>query len=1225
MSYQGRNKKQAFGIKSSKSLNDDDCQQFTTPPRIINISTKIPSKFETKQENAWIPPSKRKDVNQSSPPETVCPMSKEATSTRDWKTLLLRYMNNIAERLFDEYSAKVIEICEKLCKDDFVDAIEVICTKGIESSNKIQMTCIGLLKSIKKDPRTAKQFNDCLEVIYGKYFCRKSKRQVTLHSIKQKMSEQITTGDQYESHEVKINTFEENILIFYGNILKENLICNEFGRKIANQLIDMKQDIAIRKVCIFIEHAGKQFSKNNRQLIFAIQKYEKESQLPLRDKFKIMNLTDLVEKKWKIDLSQDDIIVTSKVPKHSSIEGAETGANKNQNPFILETISSRAPLSTASALETEPTENEIITVGGSKKPVEKHLAKKKRAIQSYKSKKMSTNSKLPRSLKVDETSCKGGPTSAITKASSVENYKEKAVIFENTSSTASLSKTSEKDWKTVLRSFLSEITSASCDRFSTKIFELVSQFGKEDLEVAIDIICSVGAKSGEDVNIFSNLLKSLRIQTSKVKNFDLEAYLGSLNKKCHAIKIGEEPKPLLNMNDSEFFGTLLKEGLISASNGKEVIEQMIKSKQDSSIARSCKFLTCAGKNFAEQNKHIITDLEILLENPNLLSNTKNHVLRLIDLALDSWMISFDLNEEEIISPDKRISQESNCNISAITSHDQVKPSPSDKLPALETEPTENEIATVGGSKKPVEKHLAKKKRANQSYKSKKMSTNSKLPRSDAVALKVDETSCKGGSTSVITKASSVENYKEKAVIFENTSSTASLSKTSEKDWKTVLRSFLSEITSASYDRFSTKIFELVSQFGKEDLEVAIDIICSVGAKSGEDVNIFSNLLKSLRIQTIKVKNFDLEAYLGSLNKKCHAIKIGEEPKPLLNMNDSEFFGTLLKEGLISASNGKEVIEQMIKSKQDSSIARSCKFLTCAGKNFAEQNKHIITDLEILLENSNLLSNTKNHVLRLIDLALDSWMISFDLNEEEIISPDKRISQESNCNISAITSHDQVKSSSNDKLSALEAELTENKIVTIGYSENPAQKVARKKIPSQSQIPSDDPFELHQGLTKTFVDTPNKISKDFEVLQEPNLVSNKSYVKKLIYGGSVLLAVGTIGLIWFIRKKAVVYFNLSVLTTLSVLGLLITSLDWFIPLVAAAIRNPENWSGIEERKVESLCENIIIAQDEAVAFINALLAIRENRPTMYYAFLSSILLTGAWVGALANNTLLAYFM
>ncbi|XP_065557960.1 ADP-ribosylation factor-like protein 6-interacting protein 1 isoform X1 [Artemia franciscana] len=107
--------------------------------------------------------------------------------------------------------------------------------------------------------------------------------------------------------------------------------------------------------------------------------------------------------------------------------------------------------------------------------------------------------------------------------------------------------------------------------------------------------------------------------------------------------------------------------------------------------------------------------------------------------------------------------------------------------------------------------------------------------------------------------------------------------------------------------------------------------------------------------------------------------------------------------------------------------------------------------------------------------------------------------------------------------------------------------------------------------------------------------------------------------------AVVYFNLSVLTTLSVLGLLITSLDWFIPLVAAAIRNPENWSGIEERKVESLCENIIIAQDEAVAFINALLAIRENRPTMYYAFLSSILLTGAWVGALANNTLLAYFM
>ena len=307
-----------------------------------------------------------------------------------------------------------------------------------------------------------------------------------------------------------------------------------------------------------------------------------------------MNLTDLVGKKWKIDLNQDDIIVTSKVPKHSSIEEAKTGAKKNENPFTLEKISSRIPLSATSALETEPTknaafsssdklsaleteptkntalsssdklsaleteptENKIVTVGGSIKPVEKHLAKKKRATQSYKSKKMSSNSKLPRSNvlapKVDETSCKGGPSSIITKANSVENSKETAVTMAKTNSTASSSKTHEKEWKTVLKSFLSDITSASYDRFSNKIFELVSQFGREDLEEVVKIICSVGAKSGEDVNIFSNLLKSLRTQTSKVKNFDLEAYLGSLNKKCHAIKIEDEPKPLLNMNDSEF-------------------------------------------------------------------------------------------------------------------------------------------------------------------------------------------------------------------------------------------------------------------------------------------------------------------------------------------------------------------------------------------------------------------------------------------------------------------------------------------------------------------------------------------------------------------------------------------------------------------------------------------------------------------------------------------------
>ena len=107
MSYQVSNKKQVFGTESSKSnLLIDDYQQFTTPPRIIHIPTKNSSKFTTKQENAWLPPSKRKDVSQSSLPEIVCPMSKEATPTSNWKTLLLRYMNNIAEWLFDEYSAQ---------------------------------------------------------------------------------------------------------------------------------------------------------------------------------------------------------------------------------------------------------------------------------------------------------------------------------------------------------------------------------------------------------------------------------------------------------------------------------------------------------------------------------------------------------------------------------------------------------------------------------------------------------------------------------------------------------------------------------------------------------------------------------------------------------------------------------------------------------------------------------------------------------------------------------------------------------------------------------------------------------------------------------------------------------------------------------------------------------------------------------------------------------------
>lgn len=122
------------------------------------------------------------------------------------------------------------------------------------------------------------------------------------------MNKEKTTLEQKESHESLMSNFEENVLRFYGNIVKENLICNEFGRAIAKYLIDMKQDVAIWRAYIFFEHAGKQFFENNKQQLLRIHKYGKDSQLPSRDKFRSQDLVDLVECKWNTDLGQDDSV-----------------------------------------------------------------------------------------------------------------------------------------------------------------------------------------------------------------------------------------------------------------------------------------------------------------------------------------------------------------------------------------------------------------------------------------------------------------------------------------------------------------------------------------------------------------------------------------------------------------------------------------------------------------------------------------------------------------------------------------------------------------------------------------------------------------------------------------------------------------------------------------------------------------------------------------------------
>lgn len=155
-------------------------QKFNIRPRTVTMSTTVPGKFTRKQDNAWIPPQRRKDVNQASLPEIVYPSSKSNSYGNAWN-IIAWCKNTINKRNFDIYSAEVTEILQQFCKEDFEDVIELFCTDGIEhTASADEMIYINLLKSIRNDAKTAKQFDGCLEAVYLRYLGQKSKRQIIL-------------------------------------------------------------------------------------------------------------------------------------------------------------------------------------------------------------------------------------------------------------------------------------------------------------------------------------------------------------------------------------------------------------------------------------------------------------------------------------------------------------------------------------------------------------------------------------------------------------------------------------------------------------------------------------------------------------------------------------------------------------------------------------------------------------------------------------------------------------------------------------------------------------------------------------------------------------------------------------------------------------------------------------------------------------------------------------
>lgn len=84
-----------------------------------------------------------------------------------------------------------------------------------------------------------------------------------------------------------------------------------------------------------------------------------------------------------------------------------------------------------------------------------------------------------------------------------------------------------------------------------------------------------------------------------------------------------------------------------------------------------------------------------------------------------------------------------------------------------------------------------------------------------------------------------------------------------------------------------------------------------------------------------------------------------------------------------------------------------------------------------------------------------------------------------------------------------------------------------------------------------------------------------------------------------------WMQLSVLTTLALLGLVLCAGDYAVPLLLKFVFKPENWTGVQEKRYEQVCREIFNAKVQLcnlwIRFRNA----KEQKSTMVRLWTDSI--------------------
>jgi len=148
---------------------------------------------------------------------------------------------------------------------------------------------------------------------------------------------------------------------------------------------------------------------------------------------------------------------------------------------------------------------------------------------------------------------------------------------------------------------------------------------------------------------------------------------------------------------------------------------------------------------------------------------------------------------------------------------------------------------------------------------------------------------------------------------------------------------------------------------------------------------------------------------------------------------------------------------------------------------------------------------------------------------------------------------------------------------------------------------------------------NKVKHDLEQWREVLLILNgilkwdQSFFPGVIFGVITFLFI----ILWWL--------DLSTLTLIAFITMLITVLDYGYPLVSKFIFKPENWSGTQEKLYENVVQEIVDVKLCIEGSISSFFNSRSERSTFYLITVTAGSIFLAYIGSTFNNLFLLYLV